>query len=93
MIPYTRAREVAHQYYRVLREKLPLVVGNQNAGPLQEFILESLQSMQHSSFSSKANVGVDMDRSKSWTKPWRQNQHVAKVYDEASPLFRTTTSP
>ncbi|CAD7940242.1 unnamed protein product [Amoebophrya sp. A25] len=73
---YTKARETAHQHYRALREKIPLLVGNKQAEALQEAILDALQCVRQRDFSSHVQVGVDMDRSKVWTQPWQKNPTV-----------------
>ena len=77
LIPYAEARAAAHKYYRVLRETLPKLCTATDAGGLQEFVLESLQTVRQGDFFQKANVAVNMDRSKTWTKPWSENPQIA----------------
>lgn len=67
------ARQQAHQYYRILREKIPALLGEkaqEQGDHLQTFILEKLQTVNRKEFATSVNVGGDMERSKVWTQPW-----------------------
>jgi len=98
------ARTRAHTYYATIRKLIPQAIppdtggddggGNVStnnetvAGEIQAFILNFLASTHQCAFRNAGNVLSDMERSKVWTKPWKDNETVQLQGEDKFPPKR-----